>query len=291
MDDNYKDKQIVKEICNGAIDMHIHSYPDLIPRKLNDIEVARQAKEAGMRAILLKNHFESTVGRADIVQNIIGKGIKVFGGCVLNYAVGGINPEAVDVAIKLGAKEIWMPTIDSENHILKMKTKKNNNKGICILNKKGKLTPSVYNVLKLISKSEVILGTGHLSTREIIILVKEAHKMGIEKILITHPEWWLIDMNLDLQLELSKEGAYFERCIYFLTEKGDKKGTFSTIAESIRKVGVESTVLATDFGQEFNPSPILGLVWYIRNMLKLGFKPKELDVMLKRNPSALLGIK
>ena len=291
MDANYKDKQIVKEICNDAIDMHIHSYPDLIPRKLNDIEVARQAKEAGMRAILLKNHFESTVGRAYIVQNITGKGIKVFGGCVLNYAVGGINPEAVDVAIKLGAKEIWMPTIDSENHILKMKIKKNNNKGIYILNNKNKLTSSVYEILELISKSEVILGTGHLSTQEIIVLVKEAHKMGIEKILITHPEWWLVDMNLDLQLELYKEGAYFERCIYFLTEKGNKKGAFSTIVESIRKVGIESTILATDFGQEFNPSPTLGLVWYIRNMLESGFKQKELDVMLKRNPSALLGIK
>jgi len=291
MDDDYKDKQIVKEICNGAIDMHIHSSPDLIPRKLNDIEVAQQAKKLGMQAILIKNHFESTVGRAYLVQNIVGDGIKVFGGCVLNYPVGGINPEAVDVAIKLGAKEIWMPTIHSRNHIIKMKGNKVNNRGIYILNKKGKLISSVYDVLKLISKSEVILGTGHLSTQEIIVLVKEAHKIGIEKILITHPEWWLVDMNLDLQLGLYKEGAYFERCIYFLTEKGNKKGAFSTIVESIRKVGVESTILATDFGQEFNPSPTLGLVWYIRNMLELGFKPKELDVMLKRNPSALLGIK
>lgn len=290
MDDNYKDLQIVKEICKDTIDMHIHSYPDLIPRKLNDIEVAQQAREAMMRAILLKNHFESTVGRAYIVQNIVGKEIKVFGGCVLNYPVGGINPEAVDIAIKLGAKEIWMPTIDSENHILKMKIRKNS-KGICILNNKGKLTSSVYEVLELISKSEVILGTGHLSTQEIIVLVKEAHKMGIEKILITHPEWWLVNMNLNLQLELSKEGVYFERCIYYLTEKGYKKRVFSTIVESIRKVGVENTVLATDFGQEFNPPPTLGLIWYIKNMLESGFKQEELDVMLKRNPSALLGIK
>jgi len=291
MDDNYRDKQIFKEICKDAIDMHIHSSLDLIPRKLNDIEVARQAKEAGMRAILLKNHFESTVGRAYLVQNIVGDEIKVFGGCVLNFPVGGINSEAVDVAIKLGAKEIWMPTIHSKNHIIKMESNKLDNKGIYILNKKGKLNSSVYDVLELISKSGVVLGTGHLSTQEIILLVKEAHKMGIEKILITHPEWWLVDMNLDLQLELSKEGAYFERCIYFLTEKRNKKGVFSTIVESIRKVGVESTVLATDFGQEFNPTPTLGLAWYIRNMLESGFKEKELDVMLKRNPSILLGIK
>jgi len=183
-----------------------------------------------------------------------------------------------------------MPTVDSENHILKMKIRKNN-KGIYILNNKGKLTSSVYEVLELISKSGLVLGTGHLSINETTILVKEAHKMGIEKILITHPEWWLINMSLNLQLELSKKGVYFERCLYFLTEKGNKKGEFSTIVESIRKVGIESTILATDFGQEFNPSPTLGLVWYIKNMLKSGFKTKELDIMLKRNPAALLGIK
>jgi len=280
-----------QEICEGAIDMHIHSFPDLIPRKLDDIEVAQQAKEAKMRAVLIKNHYESTVGRACLVQNIIGKRLSIFGGCVLNYSVGGINPEAVEVSIKLGAKEIWMPTIHARNHLLKMRKKNRVNEGIHILDGEGKLISPVYDVLTLIAKSGVILGTGHLAVEEIIILVKEARKLGVKKIIITHPEWWIVNMPLDIQLELSSEGVYFERCLYFLTDKRSKNASFSTIVTAIKKIGVEDTILATDYGQDFNPSPVEGLVFYIEKMLKAGFVEKELAIMLKRNQSILLGIK
>jgi len=285
----HNDFQTVREILKNAIDMHIHSSPDLIPRKISDIEAAQQAKEAMMRAILLKNHYESTVGRAKIVQKIIGKSLNVFGGKVLNYSTGGINPEAVEIAIKMGAKEIWMPTIDSKNHYHKMK-KKENKKGIYILNDDGKLMVPVYEVIKLIAESGIVLGTGHLSSKEIIILVKEARKMGVEKILITHPEWRIVNMKFDVQAELSKAGAYFERCLYFLNENNYQPSSFSTIVESIRKIGVESTVMSTDFGQTYNPSPVAGMHWYIEKMLENGFSQQEINTMVKRNPSNLLGI-
>jgi len=287
MNDNAE--QIAMEICRGAIDMHIHSSPDLIPRKFDDIELAQHSAETGMAAILIKNHFESTASRAWLVQKVIGKGLSVFGGCVLNRTVGGLNLEAVDAAINLGAKEIWMPTIHAKNHLLKIRNK-NSKKGIYILDEQGKLLSVVHDILELIAKSGVILGTGHLSNEEIAILVKEARRKGVEKIVITHPEWWIVDMPLSLQLELCKERVYFERCMYCLTEEGNRRTPFSTIVSAIRKVGVENTVLATDLGQYSNPTPVSGLVWYVAEFLKAGFKREELDIMLKRNPSGLLGI-
>src|SRR3954453_1404201 len=79
----------------GVIDMHVHSHPDVFGRNLDDIDVAQLAKSKGMRGILLKNHISETASRAALVMKVV-PGIEVFGGIVLNNAVGGINPAAVE---------------------------------------------------------------------------------------------------------------------------------------------------------------------------------------------------
>ncbi|HKZ25788.1 MAG TPA: DUF6282 family protein, partial [Acidimicrobiia bacterium] len=43
-------------ILRGAIDTHIHSSPDVLPRRQADREVVADADTAGMAAIVLKNH-------------------------------------------------------------------------------------------------------------------------------------------------------------------------------------------------------------------------------------------
>jgi hypothetical protein len=288
-------------LLKDCFDIHIHSYPDIIPRKMDDFEVAYQAKKAKMAGILIKNHFDPTTSRALLVQKIVGEDIKVFGGCVLNYNIGGLNPEAVNFQIKLGAKEIWMPTVHARNHLIKFASVKNDLKnhlkinntelhGISILDKNKKIVPKVYQILELVAKNNVILGTGHLSVDEIVLLINEAKKIGVEKILVTHPEWWVINMPIDIQTEIAKKGVFFERCLFFITDTFYKKGDFSITIDAIKKIGVKSTILATDFGQMDNPTPIFGLIDYFNKLKKAGFSQRDLDIMTKINPSFLLGL-
>ncbi|MCK5429317.1 MAG: hypothetical protein KAI94_07590, partial [Anaerolineales bacterium] len=157
-------------ILEGVIDLHIHSSPDVIPRLMDDVEIAHEAAEAGMRAVLLKSHHTLTADRAAIASKQV-EGIQVFGGLVLNQAVGGLNPCAVEVALAMGAKEIWMPTLSAANHL---RASNVDGEGITILDESGAIKPVVNDILRLIAPADVILGTGHLSVDEIIILVKAA---------------------------------------------------------------------------------------------------------------------
>ncbi len=110
---------LLQSTIESAIDFHIHSSPDVMPRKLNDFEVAKLAARAKMKAVVLKNHYASTAARAVLVNKILPQ-IEVFGGVVLNHAVGGINSDAVDAMHRIGGKYgkvVWLPTVDAEHHL------------------------------------------------------------------------------------------------------------------------------------------------------------------------------
>jgi len=271
-------------ILKGAIDMHVHSAPDYIPRKLNDLELAIRARDYGLKALLIKSHHLPTMDRAYIVSRVV-KGIKVFGGLVLNIpSCGGLNVEAVRVAVKLGAKEIWMPTISANNHV---KYFKHGERGINIITSSGELVPVVEEILSIIAENSIILGTGHLSVQEIKILVDEAKSIGVRKILITHPEYEVVNMSIEDQKELARKGVYFERCFYSIATGKIKP---EDIAQAIREVGVESTIIATDLGQVTNPDPVSGLSMYVKEILRCGFTEREIEIMIKENPAKLLEI-
>jgi len=273
-------------VLEGAIDMHIHTAPDLMKRKLSDIEATRLAKEAGMAGILIKNHFEPTVSRAVVAKEVVGE-IEVYGGVVLNRSVGGFNPEAVEFALRLGAKEVWMPTVDALNHLAK--TGGSLEGGLSILDETGKLRRELYDIIKMVSERGVILGTGHLSLREIFVLVDEAIKLGVRKILVTHPEFWITEVPLEAQRELAKKGVFFERCSFcFWSKNSLSHVSAEKMARVIKLVGVESTVLASDLGQEFNPLPTEGLQAFAIELLKAGLTEKDMEMMLKINPKGLL---
>lgn len=291
---------LAAKLCRGAIDTHIHFLPDIIPRKMDAIELAREAKQAGMRGIILKSHYTLTADLAFLVEKVI-PGIDVWGGIALNTPVGGINPVAVKTAIGLGAKIVWMPTISAQNHRRKLATSKVGpllkslggeelGEGIRIRDEGGNISSELGEVLKEIARANIILATGHLSVQEIKILVEEAIKLGVRKILVNHPELDIINMSLDDQLVLAKKGVYFERCFFVTTSLGQRMNP-ARIAEAIRRVGAESTILATDFGQADNPSPVKGLKSYVRSMLKEGITEKEINLMVRVNPCELLKVK
>jgi hypothetical protein len=263
----------------GTIDMHVHTSPDTRARKMDDLELARQAADRGMRALLLKSHSTLTADRAYLVQKVVPT-IKVFGGLALNHAVGGINPFAVEAALQMGAVEIWMPTISAANEM----------EGGLTIFSDGQLSGDVFSVLKLIAESDAILGTGHLSLAETAALVPAARELGVRKILITHPEHPLVNMPPALQEDLlDRYHVFFERCL-ITTDLGGGTLPFEGMAQGIRRVGVESTVISTDFGQVFNPSPVDGLARYIAGLRQSGFSQAEIDRMSQENPAQLLGI-
>src|SRR5580692_8140835 len=172
------------DFLEGAIDLHVHSAPDVDHRRYNDLELAREAAAAGMGAILIKSHQNSTVERAWLVSQVV-TGIKVFGGLVLNQTVGGLNVSAVKLALAMGAKEIWMPTRSALNHRLYY----GEAGGISILDASGSLVPEAHAILEAVAQTDCILSTGHLSPREALVLIHHARQCGVRKILITHPEW------------------------------------------------------------------------------------------------------
>jgi len=269
-------------ILKGTIDLHLHAGPDVRERKLTYLEAALQARDAGMKAILIKSHSTITADIAALIQPLV-KDLIVFGGVALNYPLGGLNPVAVETALKLGAKQVWMPTLSSANQH-QYEGKKG---GMTIVGRDGRLKKEVMDILEILSRHDVILSTGHLSQDEIIALVRESFKMKIKKILVTHPDHFFIQMPVRVQKELARKDVFFDRC---LPTYSTSPLTMEEMAKRIKEVGVTSTVLTSDFGQPENPFPVEGLKIYIQQLSKFGFSEKEIDQMVRINPGVLLNI-
>lgn len=274
-----------QEILEGAFDLHVHSSPDVDRRRFDDIELAREAARAGLGGILIKSHQNSTVERAALVSKIV-PGIRVFGGLVLNETVGGLNPSAVELALALGAKQIWMPTRSARNHRLYH----GQTGGISVLDCHGNLLPEVESILQLLATSECILGAGHLSSEEAMTLVKRAREIGVRRILMTHPEWAPTYYSCEMQRELAALGEVtFERCFVSTTHLCGSV-PFETIERAICDVGVETTALSTDLGQPETPAPVEGLRLYAERLLSSGFSASDIRRMIVTNPRRLLSL-
>jgi hypothetical protein len=167
----------------GAIDFHVHSAPDVFGRSVNDMEVARAARRAGMRALVLKNHITTTADRAALGSAEV-PGIEVFGGIVLNNAVGGINPTAVEWMHRIEGgrgKVVWFPTLEAAHH----KRTFGGEGGITLM-EGGKLKPEVEEVLKIIAREDLVLHTGHATPEETLALLRRAKKLGVKNMAVTH---------------------------------------------------------------------------------------------------------
>jgi hypothetical protein len=268
----------------GVIDMHIHTAPDLRPRPLDDIELAKVATSIGVRAVVIKNHIMPTAGRALLAEKA-GGGVKVFGGIVLNPHVGGINPIAVEAEIEMGGKIVWLPTLFSQHH--RQLAGKQDGVATVI---DDQVVPSLKPILDMIARHNLVLATGHLSPREIFIVVNEAQRRGVGRIVITHPEISVVNMSFADQLALAENGVYFERCYAQPIGGGNYKVNLHTNAEAIDKIGYKSTIIATDSGQLENPLWNKALVEYLEFMESYGISQTELDVMSKINPAKLLDL-
>jgi hypothetical protein len=277
----------------GAIDFRVHSSPDSMDRSIDADDTAQLAKDAGMRAIVLKNHWETTATLAYEVRKHV-PGLEVFGGVVLNRSMGGINLEAVQhmAALKGGyGKVVWMPTMDSENFVNKLKLKQ----GTVPIVKDGKLLPEVVEVIDFISKHpDLVLETGHISGAEGVMILDEGHKLGVKHMVATNPTGIFPDMTPAQLKQCVADGAYMEFVYNSLIGEHPQR-TPSEYAASIRLVGPEHVVLGTDFGGAGPKAPKYyhaeALLKFMNVLHDQGFTVAEINMMAKTNPAIVLGLK
>lgn len=276
----------------GVIDLHVHSAPDSGPRSIGAIQLARIARDAGMRALLLKNHYAPTAGLAYLTERAV-PGIRVFGGIALNAATG-INAVAVEhMARTTGGhgRVVWMPTFDSHHYHRVLKPNPNR----VSVSQDGALLPDVLRVLDVIARHDLVLATGHSSPDESLMLIHEAKGRGIERIIVTHPLPPPVGMSVDIQKRAADLGAMLEYPVGTALDSnptwdlaGERK--FNAYVQAIRDVGPEHVVISSDLGQSMNPIHTDGLAVFLARLLKAGFSQEDVDRMSKQNPAWLLGL-
>lgn len=279
-------------LLHGVIDMHIHTAPDIRKRRLTDMELMEEATRVGVRAVVIKSHHMPTVDRATLVNEVYrNRGgdplhFAMFGGIALNESVGGINPHAVEAVLKLGGKVVWLPSSSASNH----KNKHGNTGGIDVI-VDGRPIPELNDVFLLIKEYDAVLATAHLDTEEIPIVVEAARKAGVNKIVVTHPEFWVVGMKLEDQIKLAKDyNVLFERCYAQPVGGGKYKSNLEDNVIAIKEIGCENIIVSTDGGQMENPVWPSSLNEYIQYLVDHGISKEQIDIMTKKNPGLLLDI-
>ena len=289
-----------KEFLCGISDLHVYVKPSVFPNRVYDgITFAKHAREFGYKGFLMKNVEGMNADQAVLTRKLV-PGISAFGSIVLNYIVGGLNPDAVEVAIGYGAKMVWMPTIHAKHNvdltgtarrqmIKEIKRKLWKTEGMYILTRDGEVLPEVLEILDMIADADIILGTGHLSVEEDYALIKAARSAGVKKIIVTHVFSPVSLVPIEDQVKMAKLGAIMEltysECLPALQSLDP-----GVIAEAIRKVGATGCVMTSSLGNIGGPHPIEGMRQYIHLMRRNGISDRDINIMTKENPSKLLGL-
>ncbi len=248
----------------GFIDTHIHTSPDIKPRLLTDIGAAMNAKYEKMDSIVIKSHYEPTSGRAVIASEVTN--FPVYGGVVLNSSIGGLNVDAVRSSALIGGKFVWFPTISYSSIKINWS--------------------HVEDILHVIKEYQMVIATGHLKSQDIFTLLDMAKSLGIWRIIVNHPLTKVVGASLDEQVEMSGY-AYLEHCFVACMKKHDNLDP-SLIRDSIKKVGANRCLMATDFGQIHNPRPVDGMKMFIEAMIREGITTDEIQLMCRDNSKKLM---
>ncbi len=292
-----------RALVRGGFDTHIHIAPDVVPRKIDDISFARRCSELGIAGFVLKSHYGSTAERAAVVRAAV-PGIQALGAITLNRAVGGINPLAVEIAAREGARTVWLPTVDAVNEAaereappgaklpvwvklqLELREQGLEIDPVPVLDGDGAVLPETHAVLAMIARHGMVLATGHLGRDEIFAVVDAAVDAGVADIVVTHPEFPSQNLSVEDQRRLAARGALLERCF---TTPHTGKIDWERWIENIRATGPEHSVLSTDLGQVFNPPVEDGMALMVDRLLSAGFDEEEIRVMAVVNTRRVAG--
>ncbi len=271
----------------GAIDIHVHSDPDKVPRSLDAFEAVRFAKDKGMRAIVLKSHYDPTAGLALLARKA-SPGIEVFGGIDLNLPVGGMNPHAVEHMAQTNGgwgRIVWMSTFDSENQARASKS----NRPFVRVSQNGALLPETRAVIAAIAKHNLVLASGHVSAPEALLIFDEARRMGVRAMVATHGMSPPTSLTAEQAQQAGRLGAFIEFTSGTLATE-NAQARIDRMTEDIKKIGIEHAILSSDLGQAGNPLPADGFATFIEALRRNGFSDQELDRMTRQNPARLLGL-
>jgi hypothetical protein len=292
-----------RELLRGAFDTHMHVAPDVVERIIDDVSLARRFQELGMAGFVLKSHYGSTAERASVVRAAV-PGIQALGAISLNRAVGGINPLAVEIAAREGARIVWLPTVDSVNEShereappgakvpvwvklqLELRDQGIELPPVPVVDHSNRVLPDLTEVMQMIARHKMLLATGHLGRDEIFAVVDAAREVGVQDIVITHPEFPSQNLSAEDQKALAGKGALLERCF---TTPHTGKVSWETWIENIRATGPEHSVLSTDLGQVFNPPVEDGMAMMVDRLLDAGFDEEEVHVMAVLNTRRVAG--
>jgi len=286
----------------GAYDLQIHVGPDVIARRIDDIDCAREFVARGMKGFVLKSHYIQTGERAQVVTKAV-PGSRVFGAVTLNHSVGGLNPVAVELAGRTGCKIVWMPTVDARNETAgrldggteklpfwakiqrELAAEGISPPPLSVIDESGELTEPARRCLERIGRHNMILATGHLGRKEIFALVRAAKPMGVRKVVVTHAEFPSQNLTGGEQRELADLGAIIEHC-FTTTYTG--KATWESAFANIREAGVSRAVISTDLGQTINPPVAEGFAMFAQRLLDGGFTADDVRTMAVTNPTRLI---
>jgi len=294
--------EVVARVLKGSVDLHVHPAPSPLPRRVDAVEAAQAAESIGMRAIVVKSHHHSTV--TDVLalgRDLNGLPVKVFGGIALNSAVGGLNPYAVDLALKLGGRIVWFPTIGSPQHIAhhaahpdlkfpKLAVHVREERPIDVLDENGELRPEVHDIIGLIKEHDAILASGHMAPDRILAVFEAAHAAGVRRLLVNHPNF-VVEATHEQGRRFVELGAVIEHslCMY------DDRSSFynwdiDVLLGWIGAVGADRSTLGSDLGQMKNPLPSEAFTNIVGQLLDAGLGEADVEAMVRRNPARLLDL-
>lgn len=289
----------------GFYDLHIHSAPAPFVRIGDSAEIAQWCAAAGMAGIVIKSHFESTVSKVHHARRAVEDfpNFNVFAGVALNRGVGGVNPGAVEIALDQGAKIVWLPTFDAANHArvygatgtygfksmtLEFKRPSKLHMQFTVL-ENGRLTDEVKEIIDIVGAYDAILATGHVSKEEIFATVDYALGKNVKKLLVTHPEFVVPNLDIDTMVELARQGVFMEFCAVNCFPIMHKV-TVEQFKEMIEAVGPERAVLSSDSGQPFSAKPPETLRVFVQCLHERGISEEAIAQMSIKNPAHLLGV-
>ena len=231
-----------RELVRGAYDLHVHVAPDVPTRRIDDVALAHRFAELGLAGFALKSHYTSTAERAQIVSAAV-PGVEALGTMTLNRAVGGMNPLAVEIAAREGARIVWMPTVDSPAETAGRTEPKPGDKvpqwaklqhelrglglgvePVQVTDEHGQLLPETRDVLRAIARHDLILATAHLARDDTFAVVDGAFEEGVEHIVVTHPEFPCQNFSIEDQVALAERGCLLERCLTHAAQRQDDLG-------------------------------------------------------------------
>jgi len=322
--------ELTQELLKGAIDVHVHPGPHLLssPRRVDPIQAAIEARDAGMRAIVLKDVFEMSNGIAWLVNRHVPD-FTVYGGLILNTVYGGMNPRAFKTAIHYGDGAKYLDfgahstyyqaakegrVVDGEFVALselypKFKTEELDR---CIrIPVDEDPGPELDEILQLlVANPHIYMDTGHVSVEEAMRLVDLKEKYGYKRVIVSSSVTKIAAMD---QLKyMAGKGALIELSFaaytapqmipltHYYVEKeyasidegmtATPGGGIREVAGQIQELGAEHCVMSTDFGRYALSTPVEGLRQFITCMLDLGIPADDIRMMVKTNPEWLLGL-